>query len=53
MRNSTNYINLFTNNVRSINTIKLLRKKHKIKNIFLAKKNLNLKLVDFLKKKKN
>ena len=52
MKNKISYINLFTNNFRSINVIKLLTKKYKIKNIFLARKNLNLKLFDFIKKKK-
>ena len=53
MKNKIPYINLFTNNFRSINVIKLLTKKYEIKNIFLARKNLNLKLFDFIKKKKN
>ena len=52
MKNKIPYINLFTNNFRSINVIKLLTKKYEIKNIFLARKNLNLKLFDFIKKKK-
>ena len=52
MKNKITYINLFTNNFRSINVIKLVSKKYKIKNIFLAKKNLNLRLVNFLEKKK-
>ena len=52
MKNKITYINLFTNNFRSINVIKLVSKKYRIKNIFLAKKNLNLRLVNFLEKKK-
>lgn len=52
MKNKITYINLFTNNFRSINVIKLISKKYRIKNIFLAKKNLNLRLVNFLEKKK-
>jgi len=52
MINKNICINLFTNNFRSINVIKLLIKKFKIKNIFLAKKNLSSKLLDFLKKNK-
>lgn len=46
-------INLFTNNFRSINVIKLLSKKYKLKNIILAKKNLSKVLIENLKKKKN
>ena len=45
-------INLFTNNFRSINVIKLLSKKYKLKNIILAKKNLSKVLIENLKKKK-
>ncbi len=52
MKNKITYINLFSNNFRAINLIKVLSEKFKIKNIFLAKKNLNSKLVNFLKKRK-
>ena len=38
MKNKITYINLFSNNFRAINLIKVLSEKFKIKNIFLAKK---------------
>ena len=46
-------LTLFTNNLRGISSLKyLIKKKIKVDNIIISKKNLNLKVVNFLKNKK-
>ncbi len=52
MINKINSINLFTNNYRSINILKSLLKVYKIKNIFLAKRYLDSKLINYLNEKR-